>query len=358
MKPATSHLLGGLVAILVATALAAVGVVWLTHQAAQTRRLQHLQGAAQVESALQSMRLEILQLQARGLATDPGFVGYVAHALIPNPGLGGAVDAASISDLLQQHHRDRTVTMVLDPHGEPVAVAGILLRDRATIATDALVARSLARKQPAQGVWVEQGELLWVTVNPLMRGGTLQGLLLTATVMDNAFANSVSRVADADVAFVSRNQSGAVSTASAGLNSRQKQALAARARDILAVDDAQGSAMRLETAEHATMAWVTPLVAADGRAALVAVDPAWGVHPVVARSAWPLFGGIAILALLAMLRLLVQWRRTWLPLQAMADVLERAAAGDHFLEVRASGSAIVRRLRDCINRLLVATGPK
>ena len=358
MKPASRFLGVGLVLVVLLGAAAAAGVIWQTRRATAASALGRLQVAGTVESELQANRLRELQLRAEVLARDTAFVGYVAQSLIPNPQLGGAVDAASISDLLTERRRGYDIAAVLDPQGKLIATSGILLRDPAAILHDPLVLKAIHSLKSVQGTWVDHGELLWVAINPLLRGGALQGVLLTATHVDSAFAIAVGRIARTPVTFVIQPSPGAPpAPTSSGVDDWVTQAISTQLPTVLA--QVQPHALPLAGGQHRSTAWVTPLETQGGRAALVvlAADPAGGSFPDAA--ARPLLLGVAVLTALGVLIVLLLWRRTWLPLQNMLELIQRAAeTGDHHLTARVGGSPIVRGLRDSINPLLLRLEPR
>ncbi|MEO9214363.1 MAG: hypothetical protein ABI227_01735 [Rhodanobacter sp.] len=352
MKPATQFLLLGVAAVVIlATAAAAVTLRQVDHRA-QVRLLDQLQGAATVERELQASRLIELQLRAELLAQDSAFVDYVAQSLIPNPQLGGAVDSASISDLLKERRHGYDIAVVLDPSGKLVATSGILLKDHDGIRRDPLVTSAISLLKPQQGVWVDQGRLLWVAVNPLLRGGVLQGVLLTASHVDDAFAIAVSRIARTDVTVLVQPTPGSDPAPSSGLDSWIGQALSARLPAVLGVTAVAGKAMPLTDGQRTVSAWVTPLKTSGGQAALVAIGPDEHAEGGIDVAALPLLAGIGGFGMCALLLVLLQWWRTWLPLQRMLDVVQIASPGDQHLTIRVNGSPMVRRLRDAINRLL------
>ncbi len=352
MKPANRFLLSGVVLVAVLGVASAAGMLWQTRRAAAASALGRLQVAGTVESELQANRLRELQLRAEVLASDTAFVDYVAQSLIPNPQLGGAVDAASISDLLTERRRGYDIAAVLDPQGRLIATSGILLRDPVAILHDPLVLKAIHSQTPVQGTWVDHGELLWVAVNPLLRGGALQGVLLTATHVDSAFAIAVGRIARTPVTFAIQPSPGASpAPASSGVDDWVAQAIGAQLPAVLA--PAPAHALTLASGLHRSAAWVTPLDTQGGRAALVALaaNPAGRSIP---DGAQPLLLGVATFTGLGLLVVLLLWRRTWLPLQEMLELIRRAAqTGDQHLTARVSGSPIVRDLRDSINPLLL-----
>lgn len=352
MKPSTSFLVVAILAVVLGSALASAGAIWQTRRTRHAQTLAHLQTGAKVEAALQTSSFDVLQLRARTLANDPAFVAYVTHALIPDPALGGAVDSLSISDLLSQRRHGYDVAVILDRQGHPVATSGVLLKEAASITHDALVTKALATGKPTQGMWESHGHLWWVSVNPLMRGGSLRALLLAATQVDNAFADAIAQITHTDIAIVTKGASGTPAARSTGLALWQTRALAATSQSLPDIRDGQGMPHLLKDAGNTTMAWITPLPDSQGQAALVAMPANAGAPPWVEPTAWPFLLGIAMLGLAGVFLVIIHWRRTCVPMDHIRSVIEHAADGDHHLHARSDGSAMVRQLRDAVNRLL------
>ncbi|MEO9079967.1 MAG: hypothetical protein ABI268_11740 [Rhodanobacter sp.] len=353
MTSATRFLVSGIAAVLLLTVLAAAGMLWQLDHAAQARSLQQLKVASTVEGDLQANRLIELQLRADVLAQDPAFVDYVAQSLIPNPQLGGAVDSVSISDLLKERRRGYDIAMVLGPQGKPIAGSGILLKDHASIQRDPLVTATISQLKPQQGLWVDHGQLLWVSVNPLLRGGNLQAVLLVASHVDDAFAIAVGRIARNDIVLLMQPERGADPAPSTNPDRWVMQALLAQLPQVLAASAPAGEPLALSDAQHNTTVWVTPLQTSGGAAAMVSIGAYdGGLKALLNRTSLPMLAGLAGLGLCFMLLVWLQWWRTWHPLQQMLSVIELAGHGDRNLTIRVHGSSIVRRLRDGINRLL------
>ncbi|MEO7067253.1 MAG: hypothetical protein ABI114_10125 [Rhodanobacter sp.] len=356
MKPATRFLIVGMLLVIVVAAAAASGVVWQTQRVAEAKSLHQLRLTGTVEGELQTNRLQELQLRAEVLARDPAFTDYVTQSLIPDPKLGGAVDSASISDLLAERRHGYDIAMVLDPHGKPVALSGILLKSHASIQSDPLVTSALASHQPTAGVWVDHGQLFWVAVNPLLRSAAVQGVLVAATRVDDAFAIAVSRLAGTDVAFHVEHAPDVGPAPASMLDAWAAQALTKPWPKAFKVTEAAGQPLLLVGADHhRATAWVTPLATSGDRAVLVALDSTSSSGGWLNAAAKPLLLGVAVLTLLAALSVWLLWRGTWLPLQRIVDVVQLARNGDQHLTVRTGGSLIVRRLRDGINLLLRGT---
>jgi hypothetical protein len=352
MKPATRFLISGLALVVALAAIASAGVVGCVHRAADERTLERFKVAGIVGADLQTQQLETLQLRAQLLANDPAFVDYVAQSLMPNPQTG-AVDSLSISELLKQRRNGYDVAMVLDPLGKPVSSSGLLTKDRASIPHDTLVTTSIRELKPAQGTWLDNGQLFWVVASPLLRGNTLEGVLITATRVSDAFAATIGRIARSDVALVA--ESGGISSplSNSGVDVRVLDLLAKQSAPILAASTTSGQVVPIQDGSQVITTWIVPLHASDAQITLVALDHQGGgedqnLHAEIV----PLLLGVWVLGVIAILCVLVQWRSTWLPLQQVADVVERAASGDSHMTVRAGGSPIVRYLREGINRLL------
>lgn len=356
MKPATRFLLLGTSLIVLLAALAAAAVVWQTQRTVQREALQRVQRVASVYQDLQDSRLRELQLRAEVLSNDVAFVDYVAQSLIPNAQLGGAVDSASISDLLNERRRGYDIAAVLDPSGKLVATSGILLRDTSSIQDDPLVNSAIRSRKPVQGAWVSHGELLWVAINPLLRGGALQGVLVTATHVNPAFVADVSRLTHAAVSFAIQPSAGSPpAPSSPDVSGWMLEAIQQQLPHLLAHKTDQ--AFSLNYGGHQASAWLTPLTATGGRAALIAADASDNNAATINAGMMPSLLGIAASAVLAWLLVMLQWRRTWLPLQHMLDILQRAAeAGDRRIMLRVGGSAIVQQLSERVNGLVTSSG--
>lgn len=352
MKPATRFLLSGFVLVIALTAAASAGVVWCVHRAANERMLDRIKVAGIVGTDLQTQQLENLQLRAQLLAGDPAFVDYVAQSLIPNPQMGGTVDSLSISDLLKQRRNGYDVAIVLDPLGKPVSSSGLLEKDRASIQHDPLVTASIRELKQVQGTWLNNGQLLWVVASPLLRGNTLVGVLVAATRVSDAFTSTISRVARSDIALVTASKSNSVSLSASGLDVRVTDLLSKQSAEILAVSSTSGQVVPLKDGSQAVTTWVTPLRVSDGQVALVALDQSDGEGRNLPAEAIPLLLGVMVLGVIGILCVLVQWQSTWLPLQQVIEVVDRAGSGDGHMTVRVGGSPIVRYLREGINRLL------
>lgn len=353
MKPATRFLVVGMLLVGTLAAATVSGVVWQTQRVAQVKSLHQLQLTGTVEAELQANRLQELQLHAEVLARDPAFTDYVTQSLIPDPKLGGAIDSASISDLLAERRRGYDIALVLDPRGKPVALSGILLKSHASIQSNPLVTEAISSRKPTQGVWVDHGQLYWVAVNPLLHGTAVQGVLLAATRVDDAFASAVSRIVGTDVAFLVEHAPDVGRAPSSVLNAWATQALARPWPSAFEVTAITGQPLPLaDGSSQSATAWVTPLDTSGGRAVLLALDSTAGSGRFVDAAAKPLLLGVALLTLSAVLTVWLLWRRTWLPLQRVLEVVQLASNGDQHLTVRTDGSLMVRRLRDAINQLL------
>lgn len=348
MNMATRPLQAGLLAIWVLAILSALGAfAWMTHLA-QRQSFAHLASAARVEQALQSRQLAELRLRADHLAQDPAFVAYVAQSLIPDPARGNAIDSASIADLLSSRRQGYGLALVLDPGGKPAARSGDLLANDANLRNDPAIGRAIVTLKPQQELRVEQGQIILVMVEPLLRGEALQGVLYTAQRLDGAFTEAVSRVSGSEVLLLAVPAAASDASPANGESSALSRAI----RTALAAAPRQSGSMTMRVDGRTLPAIVTPLQTAGGSAELVAIAPSFLAAHAVLEMAWPLWLGIILLAGIASGGVLVRWRRTDLPLAHICAILERGVEGDHALVIRTQGSAALRQLRDQVNALL------
>ncbi|KGI77537.1 hypothetical protein [Oleiagrimonas soli] len=355
MTIATRYLAYGLLLVVALAAAAAAGVVWQFRAMAKDHLIQHYRQSSAMAISLQSSRMRELQLRAHTLAADPAFVDYVAQSLIPNPQLGGGIDSASISNLLDERRHRYDTAVVLGPNGDLVTRSGLPLRSNSNFRNDPLVEKTLRTHQPTSGLWSGHGSLARVAVEPLLRGDTLQGVLVAATRVKPRFVEHLTATAHTGVAIIVPSaQTGATVAVASGMDASTLQALTSNDLGLLASDLGNEHAASLPTAAGMASAWITPIGSSDGRAALVLLDAnqasldGWSIPP----EAWPLLAGIALLGALAALAVLILHTRTFRPLDAMRGILERAASGETGITLRTGGNRSVRALCDTINRTL------
>lgn len=346
------YLAGGLFLVLVLGLAAAAGVTWQFQYLSRERLVQHYRQDAAIVDSLQGSRMQELQLRARTLATDPAFVDYVAQSLEPNPQLGGGVDSASINNLLEERRKGYDMAAVLDASGHLVTRSGMPLRSTTDFSRDPLVRRVMQTRKPASGLWSGQGALTRVAVDPLLRGGVLQGVLIAATRVRASLARDVARITRSRVAMVVPAGQAAAVPLSSGIDPVTLSTLNANSPDVL--DDSDGARMlRLPVDGGMARAWVQPIVSSDGRAALVLLAPGARVDRWrVPHEAHVLLAGVALLTAIGVGIVLLLYLRTYQPMDDMRRILRRAASGETGITLRTGGNQALRRLRDVINGVL------
>lgn len=347
MKAATRSLVAGLAFVSILTAASVLGVLSYASHAAHASDLTHLSEVHEIAARLQDDRLALLRLRADTLAGDPSFVDYMAQSLTPNPAQGNAIDTTSIIDLLDQDRHGYDLAIVLDPDGREVAASGLLLSRTKTLQGDPLVKQVIATRKPASGLWVDDGRVLQIVVEPLLRGGALQGELLIARELGRQFITEVSGLVRAGVALVELPRQASqplLFTDAAPWLTATLGGLKPPAKL-----PATGRALRLVGDGHRTWAWISPIGTTSGTAVLVTYQPHSSTS--VTGMAWPLLSGVLALALISTVVVVWYRRRVALPLQALAEIIERGALGDRRLRAKVGGSPAVQRLRDAVNRL-------
>lgn len=307
-----------------------------------------LQRVALVAADVRANAEQLLQLRTSNLASDPAFSSYVLQAMDPGAAPGGAIDRASIVDLLRSRREGFDLAMVLDAHGRLVASDGAAPETAAQLPGNALVKRTLATRKSSTGAWVSAGELYWVAVDPLVRGGLMQGLLLTAARVDAGYTATISRHTGMPVALLIadgeryRIASGhalpgwAASTLADAATARNAAGASVSSGDTLAVPH------RVDT-----VARIIPISTTSGDALLVALagappTPLLGVGPAL----WVFLLGAAMV--------LWHWWRVERPLDLLSERIGAVAHGRRAQQFAVRGSASVRRLARQLNRLFSA----
>lgn len=314
-----------------------------------------LQTTLAVQTLLERERTGELELRAGILANDSAFIAYVTQALTANAIPGTRIDTASILDQLLQRKRELGLDLaaVLDPRGRLVVAAGRMPALRGQPAADALVRQVLASQRPAVGLWPVGAHFEQVALVPLVRGNTVEALLLTGRSVDARFARALAAVAGTDVALVaSDGQTPQVlnSTLAPGSAHALSAALVAQPA-LLAPSGDIPLSLPIDGRRRAVA--VRPLFGASHTADLVILAPPAAVGPLWRALSLPLLAGAAmVLALLSAGALTLQ-RRLLLPLQRLSTLIERAAGGDYELRTSAvGGGVIVARLASACDRLL------
>ncbi|HEX7815208.1 hypothetical protein [Dyella sp.] len=347
MKPAIAALLKGWAIVMACMALAGAGVLWNAELAAQKRAVEHLKDSSDVVRELQAQALEVLQLRAQAMADDPAFVDYVTQSQVPDPKLGGAVDTLSISNLLKERRHGDDIVVLLDAEGMPITSIGTVGRDHAAIQHDALVVQSISQFKPVQGVWLDDGDLLWVAISPLMRGRTPQGYLVVAARVKDAFFARTGRLARSQVALVVDPSPHTPVVHTGDMDVRFIDQFAARRTEAFGLSDPQGAALMLH---GGTPAWITPIATSAGHAAVAAVDQQAGQDR-LGQATLRLLLGVAVLGVFGLACVWFQWRCTWRPLGELAYAFDH----DRSAVVRVRGGAMVRDVRDRLQLLLKAS---
>jgi HAMP domain-containing protein len=354
-------------ALLIAFAVgAAVFVTWV-----QGRRIAEqavgkaLTTSAAVQREFEQRRLEQLQLAARLIAADAGFVKYIADAAGSSrlPGLGGnaAPDTGSIRDLLEERQKDfgLDLAILLDDHGEVLARTDESEAFKASLAEDALVAPALRDAAPFSGYWRQGDRLFQAAVIPLAQDQDLSGFLLVALGVNDELSRSVAQVSGAQIAFVLPLADGPALIASsfdAPVANELKKTLAAQRAEL------QPTLLAGKTLDHVPLRlagqdWIArfaPTAApGEGKLGMVAVlsssDQIVGSYSAILN--WVILAGLASIGVALLLSFLLA-RRILQPIDTMAQAAESAAAGDYRMRIGTGGGDALGRLARAFDTLL------
>jgi len=321
--------------------------------------------SAAVQREFEQRRLEQLQLAARLIAADAGFVKYIADAAGSNtlPGLGGdsKPDTGSMRDLLGERQKDfgLDLAILLDARGEVLARTDESEAFKASLADDPLVSPAVRDAAPFSGYWRQGDGLLQAAVIPLAQDQDLVGFLLVALAVNDELSRLVAQVSGAQIAFWLPRDDGATLVASsfdAPVAAELKQALAARRAEVLP------AVLVGKTLDHvplrlANQDWIArfaPTAApGEGRLGTVAVlsstDQIVGSYTAILN--WVILAGLASLAVALLLSYLLA-RRILRPIGVMARAAESAAAGDYRMRVGTGGRDALGRLARAFDTLL------
>jgi HAMP domain-containing protein len=321
--------------------------------------------SAAVQREFEQRRLEQLQLAARLIAADAGFVKYIADAAGSSrlPGLGGNAtpDTGSIRDLLGERQKDfgLDVAILLDAHGEVLARTDESEAFKSSLAEDALVAPALRDAAPFSGYWRQGDRLFQAAVIPLAQDQDLAGFLLVALAVNDELSRSVAQVSGAQIAFVLPLDNGPALVASsfdAAVASELKKALAERRAELQPTLLA-GKILERVPLRLAAQDWVARFAptAAPGESKLGTVvvlsssDQIVGSYSAILN--WVILAGLASIAVALLLSLLLA-RRILHPINSMAQAAELAAAGDYRTHVGSDGNDALGRLARAFDTLL------
>jgi len=339
--------------------MAALAAAWSQGRGISRLLDEHaLESVRSIQQFAEGSRRRELALKSEILATNPGFVGYVSQALAAGAEPGGSVDAASIRDLLEERRSQYgfDVAAVLDPKGTVVVMLGDALRTRQVFSTLPVMLKVRAGAPAQTDLLLHEGRLVLLTLSPMLRGATLEALLLTGVEVGDAYVAEIGRAAQVDAALVAPTRDGFVVLAST-LGAADQPTLAAivGAEPPIAAGAAPEDSFRefgLALAGGQTRASATPLFGAPATALLVGIVPA--AQRVVSTTAIRrplLVAGAAVLVALSVLGLLIQ-RGLVRPLTHIVEMSERVLRGDIQVAVRNVGNGDIALIAAAFNQAL------
>lgn len=324
MKPAIRYVLGCMAAASVIIAIVVTVAAWQVCATGALVNANALATAQSMQARISLQRQHELELKARLLAGDAAFVSYIDHALSVGSEAGAAVDQASIRDLVEERRATYGLedAVILDPVGHSVFASGADYLDPRDIANAPLVAIVRSKLRPTCGWSSYTNKLLLVCVAPLLRGATMQAMLLTATPANALFAKELAEAGHADVALITSAPGGAQIAASTLQPQIAARMLAQIAQDpalLKGVGKTDGAASNMVDFNLGSAHWPArwmPLPGATDDAVLVSLlAPSAQAATFDAIAVPAIAGGILLLALL-LLGAVIEWRRVRSPSHA------------------------------------------
>ena len=314
--------------------------------------MQSIQGFAE------SSRQRELELKSAILASNPGFVGYVSHAMSAGEESGGVVDAASIRDLLEERRSQFNfdVAAILDPRGRTIVMLGESLRSQQDFSSTPLMAAVRASSSPSIGLLGTKDHLVLVSLTPMLRGDTVEALLLTGVDIGDSFLAPLAAAGHVDLALIEISKSGMAVVAST-LGSEDHQAVvdAVAAEPVLLggqADPGQARQFELKLAGGMTHASATASFLSPSTGLLVSIVPLTErvVSTRVIRAPMLIAGCLILLAFLILWWLI--HRGLVRPLNNLIEMSDRVLRGDIQVVARDAGSGDISLIAAAFNQAL------
>lgn len=346
--------------LLIATisAAGAAATWWQDHGISELLDVHALESVQSIQKFAEESKRRELELKSEILATNPGFVGYISQAMAAGAVSGGSVDSASIRDLLEERRKlyGFDVAAVLDPRGNSVVMLGDALRKRQDFSSLPLLLRVRASARAESELIGQEGRLVLATLSPMLRGTTIEALLLTGVEIGDAFIQPIARAGKADLALVGTSSQGYVVVAST-LDSAENQAIVDAVAAELPVLPGAGIAdvarhYDLELAGATTRAASTPLFGAAAGGVLVSIVPVEQRVVITGAIRTPmLIAGAAVLIVLLAVWVLVQARLVH-PVNQLVEISDRVLRGDIQVVARDVGKGDLSLIAAAFNQAL------
>jgi serine/threonine-protein kinase len=308
-----------------------------------------------VESTLERLRLERLELLAQQLVADPYLIAYIVEARDRG-------DTRSIRDLLVGRVGDLgfdfAIVLTLDGR---VLTRTDLPSVGEDLSQEPLVDRALSsRSFQAAGIWRERGGLDYAAAVPLLVSGVdLQGLLLTGFALDDPVAQELKELAGTEAAYLVQDDGewrSLASTLGAPQQAQLLRALAGRPELTASLMDhgEMISALEVELDGAVWISCLAPIPGADGSpvGTSVTLSPlAPAIAPfrrietvLIAAGAASLLGAFALTFALG--------RRILRPIRRLVEAATAARGGDYERPLPVDRGDEVGELAGAFNALL------
>ena len=341
-----------LLALLTLGIAIAVGVFQFRTSVDVLARVQ-LNNAKTAQNYLFAQRRSDLQRASASMATNPGFIGYMAKALSPNP-VTGAIDIASIRDLLDERRREfhLGIAAIVSPAGRVIAASGDASLDDNNLATDPMLRDARKTISYVAGIRRDAQGAQLVAFTPVLSGGTLEAWLLTGDGLNSTYIKNLANVTRVDAALVVTDQSGTTVLAS-----NLSQDTAAQLRNALAStplpdrDNHRGD-IKLNLGNARRNAYIAYFPDSHKNVFVVLLQPITEVNAMRSAVAVSLALGVAALMLLGVIFTLVFWLRFVRPLAALSRLCDYSLNGDYALTAGPSASRTIAHVNRAFNHVL------
>ena len=345
------------IAVLIVLAMGtAIGVTyWLGRAAAAEESGQVLANSQSVQRFFQRRSLRELELVTESMVADPAFVSYISQAMRRE----GGVDSRSIADLLGERSVSFgfDIALVLDADGTLLTTVGEGAPVSLDPADQPLVVAVLESYTPVSGLLLEGETIFQAAVVPMIRGRTVEGIVVVGKRVDADLIDDIARVSTTDLAYVPLTD-GAPAIAATTLPGARTGTLAAELaahRTLLERVRTTGESERLALLleDGRWEALVAPLTEERAQGVLLSMLPSerlFGTFRNIANVM--LLSGAVALALALVLSIVIA-RRFAQPIRQLTDTAQRAAEGEYANRIELRGHGEIGQLERAFNRLVV-----
>lgn len=350
--------------VVLSTGAAILATLWQGRLSAERAAARELGSVTQLQRRFEDQNFYRLQLQTDFVSADPSVAQYISAATSEDIGLeseGQSAGQASLGDLLAERKEQLQFDLgiLVDAQGMLLARTDEVEAFAADFRQDPFLGRVIDELEPQVGYWFDRGKLYQAAASPIALDNVLVGFVMLGLEIKDAAAQEIAGLSGSPVAYWTQGpDQNLVLLASSWPADRRpalEAAVQARAASVLqALEPGGKPALELAIDGRNYAGTLLPLYDPSRRMVGIllglshtdaAKAPFEEVQKVVLAA-----GVLALLVTLAAAYFLAQ--RLMRPVRVLADLTEKAAAGDYSQRIESPGSDELGRLARAFDSLL------